>query len=121
MRGASRDAGYCFHEVLREQAELIAQGYEPAQIKTLPTDTGSGNGEARARDTVDEGAHGQAGEGENRANRLIRVTEHYIRLDYDGDGKPALYRVTTGGEGGEILRATARTTWCARTRCRSRP
>jgi hypothetical protein len=98
------DAGYCFHEVLREQAELIGQGYDPAQIKRLPSDSASGTSESQARDSVDEGGHAQADESENRANRLIRITEHYVRLDYDGDDKPALYRVTTGGDQSEILR-----------------
>jgi hypothetical protein len=40
----------------------------------------------------------------NKAARPVTVTEHYIRMDYRGDGKTALYRVVTGGEQGEVLR-----------------
>ena len=42
--------------------------------------------------------------GINAASRLIRVTEHYVRMDYEGNDEAALYRVTTGGEEGEVLK-----------------
>src|SRR4029077_2662709 len=32
-----RDADYCFHDVLRSEARLIAQGYDHEQIKRLPS------------------------------------------------------------------------------------
>jgi hypothetical protein len=32
-----RDADYCFHDVLRSEAKLIAQGYDREQIKRLPS------------------------------------------------------------------------------------
>jgi len=38
-----------------------------------------------------------------RSNRQIKITEHYVRMDYEGNNKPALYRVTTGGDQGEVL------------------
>jgi hypothetical protein len=98
-----RDCDYCFHEVKRTEAELIAAGYDKAQVKALPDYAGGGGEEEIARDTVDESSlEGQ--EALNKANRLIRVTEHYIVMDYEGDGKPSRYRVTTGGSGGEILK-----------------
>src|SRR6266540_4261740 len=34
-----RDADYCYHEVLRSEHALIAQGYDAAQIRKLPSDT----------------------------------------------------------------------------------
>jgi hypothetical protein len=40
----------------------------------------------------------------NQAARRIEVTEHYIRMDYEGDGKACLYKVTTGGSQGDILK-----------------
>jgi hypothetical protein len=98
-----KDAGYVFHDVLRRQEELIAQGYDAGQVENLPSSTALANIETQARDTVEERGGGQGDEGTNKANRLIKVTEHYLRMDYDGDGKPALYRVTTGSEQGEIL------------------
>jgi hypothetical protein len=99
-----RDADYCFHEVLRAEHALIAQGFDAEQIRKLPSYTALTNTEMQARDTVDEHAGGDGDDGINRANRLIKITEHYVRIDYDGDGKPALYRVTAGGDAGEILR-----------------
>ena len=100
-----KDAGYCYHEVLRLQSELIDEGYDPKQVGDLPTATIVTSIEAIGRDTVDEGRFASGGDhGMNTANRRIRVTEHYVRMDYEGDGKARLYRVVTGGETAEILR-----------------
>jgi hypothetical protein len=99
-----RDAGYCFHEVLKAESDLIGQGYDADQIRALPSHGTIDNNEKLARDTVDESVGRQGDETVNRANRLIRITEHYVRMDYRGNGKAALYRVTTGGDQGDILR-----------------
>jgi hypothetical protein len=119
-----RDADYCFHDVLKSEAKLIAQGYDREQIKRLPSHAVTDTVEAQARDTVNEGTQKQGDDGFNTASRLIRVTEHYVRMDYEGNGiareaearedgrehpyareRPdvRLYRVTTGGEG-EVLK-----------------
>ena len=39
----------------------------------------------------------------NPASRRVEVVEHYSRLDYEGDGKARLYKITTGSEQGQIL------------------
>lgn len=98
-----QDAHYCFHEVVRRQDELIDAGYDEAQVRALPGYVANDSAEAQARDTVDEST--QSGDdGYNKETRAIRVTEHYIIADCHGDGKPRLYRITTGGEGdGDIL------------------
>src|SRR5262249_28745978 len=98
-----RDADYCFHDVLRSEARLIEQGYDREQVRRLPSYVITDTIEARARDTVNEGTQGQGDASINSASRLIKITEHYVRMDYEGDGKAGLYRVTTGGEEGEIL------------------
>jgi hypothetical protein len=98
-----RDAGYVFHDVLKRQEELIAQGYDEDQVKNLPSYSGLANIETQARDTIEERRGSQGDEGINKPNRLIKITEHYVRMDYDGDGKPGLYRVTTGSEQGDVL------------------
>src|SRR5262249_25254984 len=96
---AIADADYCYHEVQRSEADLVAQGYDAAQVQALPTLGDTVREEQRARDTVELGARGAAAAGTlNMAMRPIRVTEHYIRMDYDGSGKARLYRVTTGGD-----------------------
>lgn len=100
---AIQSCGYCFHEVTKSQADLIVQGYDAMQIKALPSYNRTEGIEEQSRDTVDEGQGAGGDEGMNKANRPIRITEHYVRMEYDGD-KPGLYRVTTGaGELGEIL------------------
>ena len=98
-----RDADYCFHDVLKSEARLIAQGYDREQIKRLPSHGVADTIEAQARDTVEEGTQKQGDEGHNAASRLIRVTEHYVRMNYEDHDRPGLYRVTTGGEG-EVLK-----------------
>ena len=61
------------------------------------------NPEELARDTVDEHLAAGGDEGINEANRQVKITEHYVRMDYEGDGEACLYRVTTAGEEGEVL------------------
>ena len=99
-----RDCGYCFHEVIRRQEDLISDGYDADQVKAIPTYTMLTNPEELARDSVDEHLSGGGDEGINEVNRQIKVTEHYVRMDYEGNGKVELYRVTTGGDQGDVLR-----------------
>lgn len=100
-----KNATYVYHETIQSQAELIAQGFDEEQIESLPTYGGiEGNSEERKRDTVDETNASEGDHSLNRSQRQIKTTEHYIRMDYDGTGKPALYQVVTGGEQGEILK-----------------
>lgn len=101
---AIKDAGYCFHEVVRREADLIAEGYDETQVKALPGYTVTTGTETTSRDTVDESTNAGGDDGINKANRQIKITEHYVRMDYEGDNKPGLYRVTTGGDQGEILK-----------------
>lgn len=98
------DAGYIYHETIVSADDLIAEGYDPDEIKKIPAAESLNVAEEGARDTVDEQTAADAGTGgENPPNRPIRVTEHYVRLDYEGDGKAALYRIKTAGEGSNIL------------------
>jgi hypothetical protein len=57
--------------------------------------------ESNARDSVNEHF---ATSDVNSSARLVKITEHYVRMDYEGNGKPCLYMVITGGDQGEILR-----------------
>ena len=85
-----RDADYCFHDVLRSEARLIAQGYDREQVRRLPSYGVADTIEAQARDTVEEGTQKQGDDGHNTASRLIRVTEHYVRMDYEGQTATAV-------------------------------
>jgi hypothetical protein len=98
-----KDCGYCFHEVIRREEDLLADGYDREEVKAIPTYTMLSNPEELARDTVDEHLSAGGDEGINAANRQIKITEHYVRMDYEGNNKPALYRVTTGGDQGAVL------------------
>ena len=105
-RGARniRECNYCFHEVVtKTESQLIAEGYDEEQIKSLGDYTGNTEIETLARDTV-AGAFLAGGGAANSAARLVRITEHYVRMDYEGNGRPCLYQVITGGDQGEILR-----------------
>ncbi len=97
-----KTCNYCFHEIVtKTEADLIAEGYDEDQIKALEDYTGYTDFETESRDTVNE--HFGAGAG-STSTRLVRITEHYIRMDYEGNGRPCLYQVTTGGNQGEILK-----------------
>jgi hypothetical protein len=98
-----RDADYAFHDVFKSESALIAQGYDRDQVKNLPSYIVAHTVEEIARDTVNESTLRQGEDNLNTANRLIRVTEHYIKMDYEGNDEPRLYRVTTAGEDGEVL------------------
>src|ERR1044072_46799 len=103
-RGARniRDCNYCFHEVVtKTEGQLIAEGFDEAQIKALGDYNGTSEIETLARDTVEE--HFTSSD-VNKAARLVKITEHYARMDYEGNGRPCLYQVITGGDQGEILR-----------------
>ncbi|HEX5509845.1 MAG TPA: hypothetical protein VFX37_15195 [Pseudolabrys sp.] len=104
-RGARtiKDCNYCFHDIVtKTEAQLIGEGYDPVQIKSLTTYSGQTDIETIQRDSVQE--HMFAQSELNPGSRLVKITEHYIRLDYEGTGKPCLYQVVTGGDLGEILK-----------------
>lgn len=109
-RGARsiRDCNYCFHEVVtKTEGQLIAEGFDQEQIKSLGDAAGNTSVERLSRDTVGETLSSGAS-GVNSAARLVRITEHYVRMDYEGSGRPGLYQVITGGDQSEILRKDGR-------------
>jgi hypothetical protein len=109
-RGARNiaDCNYCFHEVVtKTEGQLIAEGFDEEQIRSLGDYTGNTDIETLARDTTGEHL-GPIADGVNPAARLVRITEHYVRMDYEGNGRPCLYQVITGGDQGKILRKDGR-------------
>jgi hypothetical protein len=97
------EANYCFHDVFKSEGFLIDQGFDKEVIRRLPSYLVARTIEEQSRDTVNETTLRQGEDNLNSVNRLIRVTEHYLRMDYEGDDEPRLYRVTTGGEEAEVL------------------
>lgn len=103
-----QEASYLFHETNnRTESSLIEDGYDREVVEKLssyaaPTDSASQ--EEYARDTVEETSEPGGDDNLNRAMRRIRVTEHYIKMDYKGDGVARRYMVTTAGEDNTILK-----------------
>lgn len=102
-----QDTPYCFHEPGggRPESELIAEGYDPDQVKKLSTwsEARARGTEAMARDSVDENATQGSGDSLSRGQRPVQITEHYVVFDYEGKGKASRYRIVTGGDEGEVL------------------
>lgn len=92
---------YCFHRVRRTEQDLIAQGYDASLVKTLST-SGHWAPEETARDTVEQGSSAEGDAGAS-STRPIDIVEHYCFCDYDEDGSPSLYRVTTASGTGQVL------------------
>lgn len=100
-----KTSNYCFHDVVtKTEGQLIAEGYDADCIMDLTDYTGLSTSESMERDTVSEHLSLSAGGGVNTSGRLVKITEHYIRMDYEGNGRPQLYQVVTGGDQGDILR-----------------
>jgi hypothetical protein len=76
-RGARniRDCNYCFHEVVtKTESQLIAEGFDEAQIKSLGDYTGNTDIQPRARDSAGDNS-GTAAGAVNSAARLVRIYE----------------------------------------------
>jgi hypothetical protein len=104
-RGARdiKSSNYCFHQVVtKTRGDLISEGYDEEQINSLAAYTGQTEIETIARDTVHE--HTFPTSASNKAAEQVVITEHYVRMDYEGSGRPCLYQVITGSDQGEILR-----------------
>ena len=99
-----RDATYVYHEPSGiTESDLIAQGYDRNQVESLPTADEGPNRQSMARDKT-QGFTGISQSSADKSMREVRVTEHYKVMDYEGDGRPSLYRITTGGEQFEVLK-----------------
>lgn len=103
-RGARdiKSCNYCFHDVVtKTEGELIAEGYDEVQVRALPDYRSNTNQEEISRDSVSENAGPSS---IDTSARQVKVTAHYIRMDREGNGRPCLYQVMTGGDDGDILR-----------------
>jgi hypothetical protein len=98
-----KTCNYAFNDICtKTRADWIGDGYDEQQVMSLPEYTGLQTAETLARDTVWE--HASGGQtSTNKSAQVVKVTEHYVRMDYEGNGKPRLYQVVTGGDDGAIL------------------
>ena len=95
------DAITAFIELSVAKTSLSKKDLTLIRSASLPTYMAVTNVEEINRDTVAE--HQNVGEEMNPAGRRIEVVEHYVRMDYEGDGIARLYKVTTGSEQGQLL------------------
>lgn len=94
---------YVFHDIVtKSRADLVAEGYDEGDIDELGEYRGLINPEEMARDSVWE--HSTGTSSANKAAQIVKITEHYVRMDYEGNGKPCLYQVVTGGDQGNVLK-----------------
>jgi predicted HTH domain antitoxin len=101
-----QETDYCYHEPEggRSIAELVEQGYDRKMLDDLPKESGiSRSSESRSRDTVNDSDKMGGSDDLNKIMRRVSVCEHYVRMDYKGDGKSCLYKVTTASEETKIL------------------
>src|SRR6185369_142850 len=67
-----RQCGYCYHQTPRRESDLIAEGYDPDQIRKLPTHRPWTTTEETSRDTVDESTYWMSMDN-NRPTRLVLI------------------------------------------------
>ena len=92
------DAGYCFHEYTRTRSQLIEEGYSRKLVESLPTGGEIEGEEEESRDVVNDDFHEAT-----TSLQKIKITEHYVRLDEDGDGIAELLQVITAGDSSKLL------------------
>ena len=96
----SLDTARCvFHRVRRTESDLIAQGYPAHIVRDLPSgsDYGRRGQDADVRRSQ-EGGTSLSEPGRGDASRAIWITEAYLRVDADGDGRAELRKVTLAGD-----------------------
>lgn len=99
------DATYVAMRTRPRAQDLIADGYDPDLVADLPA-YGSPENDTleQARDTAGEHDDGTNNIASLHNLHQVEVVEHYIRVDSDGDGKPELWCVVTGGDESILLK-----------------
>lgn len=80
------------------ESDLVELGYDPVMVRRLPSDdSGEFDEEEIARETVDDEPSFST---ENRigADRVLHISEIYVRIDADGDGISEWWRVMMAGD-----------------------
>lgn len=92
--GRLKDAPYAVMRSRPQKQELIAQGHDPETVRSLSMgDEDDDGGVDEARETSDEDDDATESMGD-----LARceIHEHYIRADFEGAGRPQIWRIITG-------------------------
>ena len=95
------DANFLGQESRRSVADLIALGLDKKKCQGLTADNDTAYNTERTERFWGENATPLSTD--NDLTRVVRVSECYIRCDYEGNGKPVWRRVFLGGGNDEIL------------------
>lgn len=94
------DARFVEHKVKRTLSELKSMGYDPDLVDSLRSDDalewGGEEDERRSRD--ESWTAGSNDESGDDSERVVTLTEAYLRCDYDGDGVAEYRRVVKAGK-----------------------
>jgi hypothetical protein len=100
-RATHDERPFCAHRTTPTQSQLIADGYDPDQIDSLPDgDDDVSNAEKTQRFKNESGTDEEI----DRATRQILVHECFAYVDWDDDGIAELRKITVGGPQYEILK-----------------
>jgi hypothetical protein len=94
---------YCADRQRKTLSDLIAMGFEKSQVETLPSDDDAETDEAEERRVGDDDDGGALSSREG-VMREVWFTEHYILVDFDGDGVAERRKVQTAGSAHTILK-----------------
>jgi len=95
------DTTYCAHRSRPRAQDLIADGIDPDVVDMLPPYAQTSDETlVLARDTAGEHLDQRSVNG-SWGHRTVEVVDHYLRVDADGDGRPELWRIMTGGGSAE--------------------
>lgn len=98
-------ARFTGHRVVKTVSELIAMGFDPAQVEMIPTEEVTyWSTEATARRYKDDELGTAQPQSLDPSQRRVTVVEGYYRVDYDGDGIAELRQVWTASNGTPILK-----------------
>jgi len=97
-----KKAFFTAHRSKKTISDLLEMGYDEATVKSLPSDDHI-NTEAEyiARRNITDELSNNVSSTQDKSMREVWVYECYIKVDYDGDGKAELRKVTMAGN--EIL------------------
>ena len=96
-----KESNYCVMRSRPQIQDLIADGYDAEIVRNLvDADDPDTEGVEFARNTSREDDDDSPAMGDLRQ---VEVMEHYIRADFGGEGKPCIWRITTGNNEKTIL------------------
>ncbi len=87
-----QDADYCSERFWRTRSELIEMGYDSKMVYELPVATTDTKTDSIERNQIQDEQNFHNARPEMQ---ICELEEHYIRIDYDGDGVAELRKVLT--------------------------